>query len=51
MVIPVGNEENDEYIMKRITKKSDTEVEEETFGNFSFVPMLKKVQGAKNKFL
>ena len=51
MVIPVGNEENDEYIMKRITKKSDTEVEEETFGNFSFVPMLEKVQGAKNKFL
>lgn len=51
MVIPVGNEEKDEYIMKRITKKSDTEVEEETFGNFSFVPMLEKVQGAKNKFL
>lgn len=48
MVIPVGNEN---YEMRRITKLSETETKEETFGNFSFVPMLEKKQGGVNKFL
>ena len=48
MVIPVGDEN---YEMRRITKLSDTETKEETFGNFSFVPMLEKKQGGNNKFL
>ncbi|MBO4740096.1 MAG: protein-L-isoaspartate(D-aspartate) O-methyltransferase [Bacteroidales bacterium] len=48
MVIPVGN---DDYEMRRITKISDSEIKEEAFGNFSFVPMLEKVQGVKNSFL
>ena len=47
MVIPVGNEE---YEMRRITKISDSEIKEESFGNFSFVPMLEKVSGVK-KFI
>ncbi len=45
MVIPVGTENCE---MRRITKKNDSEYEEEAFGNFSFVPMLEKVQGKVN---
>ncbi len=37
MVIPVG--ETDQ-VMMRITRKSETEFERETFGNFRFVPLL-----------
>lgn len=39
MVIPVGVESQ---TMKRIVKISETEYEEEDFGNFLFVPMLKE---------
>ena len=39
MVIPVGMESQ---IMKRIVKTSDTEYEEEDFGDCLFVPMLKE---------
>lgn len=39
MVLPV--DEDDGQRMLRITKLSDSEVEKEKFGNFSFVPMLK----------
>lgn len=38
MVIPVGV---DSQVMYRITRKSDTEFERETFGTFRFVPLLK----------
>lgn len=38
LVIPVGGEEQ---IMYRVTRKSETEFERETYGNFRFVPMLK----------
>lgn len=38
IVIPVGESETQE--MQRITKLSDSEFKTETFGNFSFVPML-----------
>ena len=48
MVIPVGDES---YEMRRITRLSDTEISEETFGNFSFVPMLEKKQGTAKNFL
>ena len=37
MVIPVG--EGDQ-VMTRITRKSETEFERGTFGNFRFVPLL-----------
>ncbi len=37
MVIPVGE---DDQVMMRITRKSDTEFEREAFGNFRFVPLL-----------
>ncbi|MBT8281757.1 MAG: protein-L-isoaspartate(D-aspartate) O-methyltransferase [Muriicola sp.] len=37
MVIPVGEEDQ---VMMRITRNSDTEFERETFGNFRFVPLL-----------
>lgn len=40
MIIPIG--EGDEQQMKRITKLSDSELEIEEFGVFSFVPMLEK---------
>jgi protein-L-isoaspartate(D-aspartate) O-methyltransferase len=40
MVIPVG--EGSEQIMKRITKISETEATEESFGTFKFVPMLER---------
>jgi len=40
MVIPVG--EGIEQIMKRIRKVSETEIIEEEFGTFKFVPMLEK---------
>ncbi len=39
MVIPVGTESQ---IMKKIVKISDSEYEEEDFGDFVFVPMLKE---------
>lgn len=39
MVIPVGDESQ---IMKRITKIDDKEYNEETYGEFLFVPMLKE---------
>ncbi|MEZ2414060.1 protein-L-isoaspartate(D-aspartate) O-methyltransferase [Muriicola sp. E247] len=37
MVIPVGE---DDQVMMRITRKSETEFEREAFGNFRFVPLL-----------
>lgn len=40
MIIPIG--EGSEQIMKRITKISETEIKEEEFGTFKFVPMLEK---------
>lgn len=40
IVIPVGNGVQD---MKRITKISDTEYKEESFGEFRFVPMLQNL--------
>ncbi len=40
LVIPVG--EGDVQQMHRITKISETELKEEVFGDFSFVPMLEK---------
>jgi len=40
LVIPIG--EGEKQIMHRLTKLSDTEWETETFGEFSFVPMLEK---------
>jgi protein-L-isoaspartate(D-aspartate) O-methyltransferase len=39
MVLPFGEEKNCDMI--RITKHSETEFEEEVFGKFAFVPMLK----------
>ncbi len=39
MVIPL--EDNGKQKMKRITKNEDDSLEEETFSNFSFVPMLR----------
>lgn len=38
MIIPIG--EGEEQQMKRITKVSETELKEEDFGVFKFVPML-----------
>lgn len=40
MVIPVGDES---HTMKRITRMEEHQYEEETFGDFLFVPMLKEV--------
>lgn len=40
MVIPVGNES---HTMKRFTRINETQFEEEVFGDFLFVPMLKEV--------
>ncbi|SMP23524.1 protein-L-isoaspartate(D-aspartate) O-methyltransferase [Muriicola jejuensis] len=37
MVIPVGEEDQ---VMMRITRKSETEFERESFGSFRFVPLL-----------
>ncbi|QBA64359.1 protein-L-isoaspartate(D-aspartate) O-methyltransferase [Muriicola soli] len=37
MVIPVGEEDQ---VMMRITRNSETEFKRETFGNFRFVPLL-----------
>ena len=39
MVIPVGDES---HTMKRIVKVDDNQYDEETFGDFLFVPMLKE---------
>ncbi len=41
LIVPVGNDEI--QTMKRITKLQDGKLEEESFGNFSFVPFLKGV--------
>ena len=38
MVIP--EDEDGQQRMKRITKISETDIKEEQFGNFLFVPML-----------
>ena len=40
MVIPVGDES---HTMKRLTKIDDNHFDEEVFGNFVFVPMLKDI--------
>lgn len=40
LVIPIG--EGEQQIMHRYTKISESEVEKETFGVFSFVPMLEQ---------
>jgi protein-L-isoaspartate(D-aspartate) O-methyltransferase len=40
MIIPVG--EGGEQIMKRIIKKSETELDVQEFGTFKFVPMLER---------
>lgn len=40
LVIPIG--EGAKQIMTKITKVSDTEFEKQTFGDFSFVPMLER---------
>ena len=42
MVIPLGK--GNEQILYRFTKKSDTEIEKEDFGLYSFVPMLGNTQ-------
>lgn len=42
LVIPLG--EGDVQEMKRITKLSETDYKTETFGNFSFVPMLENTK-------
>jgi protein-L-isoaspartate(D-aspartate) O-methyltransferase len=42
LVIPLG--EGDVQEMKRIFKVSETEYKTETFGNFSFVPMLENTK-------
>lgn len=42
MIIPVG--EGNTQTMYRIKRVSENEVEQEEFGNFSFVPMLQKTQ-------
>jgi len=40
LVIPIGD--GDKQIMTKITKVSDTEFDKQTFGDFSFVPMLER---------
>ncbi len=45
MVIPVGDAS---HTMKRITKIDDDQYEEETFGDFLFVPMLKERVSVKH---
>lgn len=42
MVIPLGNSE--QQTLHRFTKISETEFEEETFGEYTFVPMLNNTQ-------
>ena len=42
MVIPLG--EGNEQTLYRFTKKSETEIEKEDFGRYSFVPMLGNTQ-------
>ena len=41
MVLPLDNGETGNQQMLRLTKNFDDTISEETFGNFSFVPMLK----------
>lgn len=43
MVIPIGS--THEHLLHRFTKISDVEFEKETFGTYSFVPMLGNVEG------
>ncbi len=45
MIIPVGDES---HTMKRIRKIDDEHYEEETFGDFLFVPMLKEQVSVRN---
>jgi len=40
LVIPIGD--GDKQIMTKITKVSETEFEQQTYGDFSFVPMLER---------
>lgn len=40
LVIPIG--EGDKQIMTKITKVSETEFDRQTYGDFSFVPMLER---------
>ncbi|PKP21127.1 MAG: protein-L-isoaspartate O-methyltransferase [Bacteroidetes bacterium HGW-Bacteroidetes-20] len=47
IVIPVGE---DTQTMKRITKIDDSNFEEESFGNFKFVPMLKNTVNTKKDY-
>ncbi len=47
IVIPVGE---DTQTMKRITKIDDSNFEEENFGNFKFVPMLKNTVNTKKDY-
>jgi protein-L-isoaspartate(D-aspartate) O-methyltransferase len=48
MVIPVNMEDATKQQMKRITKISETEINEELFGEFQFVPMLSGVNKSYN---
>lgn len=47
IVIPVGE---DTQTMKRITKIDDSNFEEENFGDFKFVPMLKNTVNSKKDY-
>ncbi|HTE11674.1 MAG TPA: hypothetical protein VK645_11895, partial [Chitinophagaceae bacterium] len=40
MVIPLGNSKDGPQKMMRLTKQADGSTTEETFANFSFVPMV-----------
>lgn len=48
MVIPVGSEQ--EQVMYKITRISETEIATQSFGNFRFVPMLKERVANKTIF-
>lgn len=41
MVIPVGGE-NDAYVMKRLVKANDSDIQIVSFGDFRFVPLLEE---------
>ncbi|MBL7892628.1 MAG: protein-L-isoaspartate(D-aspartate) O-methyltransferase [Bacteroidia bacterium] len=41
MVIPVGGE-NDAYVMKRLTKENESNIQIVSFGDFRFVPLLEE---------
>ena len=40
MIIPIGNQDTGQ-IMTKITRVTETEFAQKTYGNFAFVPMLK----------